>query len=643
MRQTLRPPLDSSAGFLTRLGRDTSGNVLAIVAASLFPMLALIGGGVDMGRAYLAQSRLQQACDAGVLAARKRLGIEVTADGSVPASVAEEANRFFNLNYRDGAYGSDNRKFAITVGDDFSISATASVDVPTTVMAVFDQDTMEVSVDCTSIQHFNDLDIMMVVDTTGSMRHTNAGDSQSRLESLKQVVRNFYTKIDSNKTPQTRIRYGFVPYASNVNVGHLLQDDWVVQSWKYQGREETGFTVPGEDVSYTYYDNWQYVSGTRSEWAQVSSYDATYYAPSGVDEGGYYRCEGTQPADSWATSSVDDTTTAKTTVQTDPPAAVNSVNGTKTHNGTRYRTRRDGNKCYVESSTDVDFVQTYSKHTVVPSLDQPIWRYKQITRNVANWRTEQKGCIEERDTYAITDYANVDFTKALDLDLDRIPTPGNAATQWRPRYPEEIFVRKIEDNGDGDFFTPMFVSSTNYVQSGTWWFSDCPPAASGLTEMSSSQLDSYLDTLVPFGATYHDIGMIWGGRLLSPTGLFASANQPRAGRELSRHMIWLTDGQTEPFDLAYGAYGIDGLDQRRWSPKGKETLTSTIEKRFGVACEQVKNRNITVWVIAFGTTLNPIMEQCAGVGRSFQASNADELNEAFMEIAGAMSELRITN
>ncbi|MGB3165573.1 MAG: Tad domain-containing protein, partial [Alteraurantiacibacter sp.] len=189
MRPTLRLSQDPSAGFLTRLGRDTSGNVLAIVAASLFPMLALIGGGVDMGRAYLAQSRLQQACDAGVLAARKRLGIETTADGSVPASVAEEANRFFNLNYRNGAYGSENRKFTVSIDDDFSITGTASVDVPTTVMAVFDQDEMEVSVDCTSIQHFNDLDIMMVVDTTGSMRHTNAGDSQSRLESLKQVVR----------------------------------------------------------------------------------------------------------------------------------------------------------------------------------------------------------------------------------------------------------------------------------------------------------------------------------------------------------------------------------------------------------------------------------------------------------------------
>ena len=39
-------------------------------AFSLIPILAMIGGGIDMGRGYLSQSRLQQACDAGVLAGR---------------------------------------------------------------------------------------------------------------------------------------------------------------------------------------------------------------------------------------------------------------------------------------------------------------------------------------------------------------------------------------------------------------------------------------------------------------------------------------------------------------------------------------------------------------------------------------------
>src|SRR6185295_8856170 len=91
--------------------RDRGGNTLAIVAAALLPLLGLIGGAVDMGRGYLTESRLQQACDAGVLAARKRLGTSAAVDGVISPEVGEFGQRFFNINFRDGAYGSRERRF----------------------------------------------------------------------------------------------------------------------------------------------------------------------------------------------------------------------------------------------------------------------------------------------------------------------------------------------------------------------------------------------------------------------------------------------------------------------------------------------------------------------------------------------------
>ena len=72
---------NQAQGSLRRLLRDSAGNALPLMAAALVPLLAMVGGGIDMGRSYLAQSRLQQACDAGVLAARKALGSAVVADG----------------------------------------------------------------------------------------------------------------------------------------------------------------------------------------------------------------------------------------------------------------------------------------------------------------------------------------------------------------------------------------------------------------------------------------------------------------------------------------------------------------------------------------------------------------------------------
>ena len=97
---------------------DRRGNTIALVAAAIAPLLAMVGGAIDMGRSYLAESRLQQACDAGVLAARKKLGSTVSLDGLVPAAVANTGNQFFNINFRSSAYGTQNRSFTMTLQPD---------------------------------------------------------------------------------------------------------------------------------------------------------------------------------------------------------------------------------------------------------------------------------------------------------------------------------------------------------------------------------------------------------------------------------------------------------------------------------------------------------------------------------------------
>lgn len=56
---------------LSTLLRDERGNILPLAASGVLVMAALIGGAVDMSRAYQTQSRLQSACDAGVLAGRR--------------------------------------------------------------------------------------------------------------------------------------------------------------------------------------------------------------------------------------------------------------------------------------------------------------------------------------------------------------------------------------------------------------------------------------------------------------------------------------------------------------------------------------------------------------------------------------------
>ncbi|MCR2833782.1 VWA domain-containing protein [Parerythrobacter lacustris] len=635
-------PTFRTPGTMARLARDASGNTLALLAAAILPLLGIVGGGVDMGRAYLAESRLQQACDAGVLAARKKLGTTAVVTGSVPSDVATMGNRFFNINYRSGIYGTDNRQFRMTLNSDFSIAGTASVDVPTTIMGVFGFEEIPVAVECEANLNFSAVDVMMVLDVTGSMRHTNPGDSLSRIDSMKQVIRNFHAELESSRAPGSEVRYGFVPYATNVNVGHLLKDEWVTDEWTYQSRIEAGYSVGIEGD--TYERNWTEVSGTRGDWNDwnvSATYAATYHESGSGDTGGWYTCDGAQPADTLVWTEAKNGA-QRVEIQASPPAVLTIQPMRGTENGRRYRTRLKGTTCELQYLDSSNYVQDFERVAAVPELIAN-WRYAPIQSDVSNWRAETKGCVEERSTYQINDYAAVNLDKAMDLDIDTVPTPGDSDTQWRPMYPAKIYVREIAMNGTGTISTKQVVSDNEYADTGNWWFSDCPTGkAQKLAPMKTDELNAYLDTLVPMGATYHDIGMIWGARLISPTGLFASENGGTSGGARTRHIIFLTDGQTEPYDIAYGAYGVDALDQRRWSRDDTRTLASHVEQRFKVACLEAKKRNITVWTIAFGTTVNQAMVDCAGTGRYFEASNSTELNEAFISIAKQMADLRIT-
>ena len=632
------------AGVLTRLSADTSGNAIMLTTAGLLPLLAIIGGGVDMSRGYAAEGRLQQACDAGALAARKTLGTEPNSEPETLRAVEASGMEFFDFNFPEDQYNSPERSFQMTVEPDFTVSAVASTAIPTTVMTVFGYTEMPISVTCSAQLNMSDTDILLVIDSTTSMRLTNSGDTLTRIDTLRQVLGDFYTQVETSKAPGSKVRYGFLPYSSNVNVGGLLQSDWMVDEWTYQSRlpYDSGLDNTIEvPANYTF---------------SVGAYTGTQTR---IDE---YVSE-TCPADTLVTGRTD-----PVDISTDPHEYYED----ETKNGIDYScTETDGlflvsgteytdyNRRWTYRQRDAYTITSDIQHndylprtfdvssTNGASGSDPTVIGATIAEYVGNfnniWLTSYSGCIEERSTYEIDDFDNVDLSRALDLNIDLVPTPANADTQWRPMFPGFVYARKLGWSASGTFEPePVLATTSSYVRpADVGDISACPSPARKLGEMTEEEFNGYLDGLVMAGQTYHDIGMIWGGRMLSPTGIFASENAT-GDRETTRHLIFLTDGATEAFDLAYGAYGVEPLDQRRWREGSAISLNETVEKRFAFACNEVKKRNITIWVIGFGTELNPIMTSCAGPGRSFEASNASELTAAFDTIVNSVADLRVT-
>lgn len=211
-----------------RLRSDSRGNTLAMAAAAMVPIAGMIGSGLDMSRAYMAQAKLQNACDAGVLAGRREmLGTAWTTDA------AGEAQRFFDFNFPSTTMNAQNLSFTITqdATDLAQVNGVASADIPTTVMSLFGNESIPINVTCNAKQDYGNNDIMLVLDVTGSMNSAPSSGGSSKISMLRTAAVELYRTLEG--ATNTRTRYGIIPYSMSVNVARRLRTRDILRETYY--------------------------------------------------------------------------------------------------------------------------------------------------------------------------------------------------------------------------------------------------------------------------------------------------------------------------------------------------------------------------------------------------------------------------
>ena len=103
----------------------------------------------------------------------------------------------------------------------------------------------------------------------------------------------------------------------------------------------------------------------------------------------------------------------------------------------------------------------------------------------------------------------------------------------------------------------------------------------------------------------------------------------------------MTDGAQESSSSIYHAYGIESLDRRVSSDGTTSQTDSRHLSRFRAICDAVKAKGIRIWAIAFTTGLTSDLRYCASANSAYTASDANQLNSAFQEIAKQVGELRV--
>lgn len=151
----------------SRMRSDERGNILVLFALALLPMLTLVGVLIDTSRTQNAKIDLQNAVDAGVLAAAKLND----ADNTRVAT----AERYFRGALPPNFPGTvDIPRFAITTGS-VSVTGHATAKVNTSFGGLLGKSTIDVGADATALiakPQVRHLDLVFCIDATGSMQNT---------------------------------------------------------------------------------------------------------------------------------------------------------------------------------------------------------------------------------------------------------------------------------------------------------------------------------------------------------------------------------------------------------------------------------------------------------------------------------------
>jgi len=213
--------------LLRRFRKNERGSVMALFAIAIIPMMVAAGLAVDLSRAYLIKSRLSHALDAAGLAVGSMR--TTTTD---TAYLEQQFTNFVNANYPSAEVGATHDLTYVDNGGVISVTGKATVE--TVFMAIVGINNMTVSASAEIIVETNGLELMMVLDNTGSM------GSYNKLEDMKTAAHDLIDILFGNEALPDLLKVGLVPFSGSVNIGTSMSSsvadtstyDWGSTSWE---------------------------------------------------------------------------------------------------------------------------------------------------------------------------------------------------------------------------------------------------------------------------------------------------------------------------------------------------------------------------------------------------------------------------
>ncbi|MAE50994.1 MAG: hypothetical protein CMH27_04215 [Micavibrio sp.] len=516
-----------SFAFAKRYVRNLSG-AIAIMFAFMAPaIVGSAGFALDYAMAYLVQQRLAQAIDASALAG--------AAESTDEAEIESRIRQFFAENYPADKVGFTFEPQVEVVGDEVRVTGNARYD--TSFVRILGIDEIEMQVKTVVARKVQGIEVVLVLDNTGSMGWNN------NITSLKRASQSFINIMFDNASRDEFVRIGLVPYSNSVRVGSYGLGKNPDGS---QYRDGSSFVTLPHDVSVTNNHN------ASSGWyGCVIEHNGTNYNENATYVDGSY-------GQLWKSG----------------------VNW----NGHGWDPARGDNDSYP--------------YDVFPDLADGESEYEGPF-DIYQYGDVERRCVES--TYVCTRWRNgrcrsgYNRCDAYDgYEYDVSSRPNNSCP----------YAQIVPINSDRDFL------------------------------LSQVDPDDY-NVMYPHGNTLGNIGMLWGGRLLSPAPPFTEG-KAWDSEYWKKAIVMMTDGDNTR----------NGTYSSFWDTSNNNYNVATYNQRFEETCTNLKKMGVLIYTVTFTSGINDntkgYYKRCAtSEDQYYDAPGQEDLEEAFRKIARELSTLHI--
>lgn len=592
-----------------------------MMAAGLIPVIAALGAGIDIGRAYMVKSQLQAGVDAGALAGARAFG--VTDNSS--SSRRNQACAYFEGNFSDGYLGSStivcDPKFE-TINGIYVTTMEARTNVPTTFMRLFGFEHQEVSAVAKAELQPRPLEAMVVLDDTGSMKD-NLNGGRTRMTALKEAATDFVNILHQGASSRRDLALGFIGYDVTVNVGHLLPANAIEH---LEGFSSGSVTAGGAWPSNRY--AWKGcvmndttvrdVSATRTV-SEPGAWDLVRSLPG---EGAHPRVRPyfVPPMYVPSRAAKDATDSHKA----DPADSFYRAAGVE-----------PGNNLY--KLDDHSFGATGATYLANSAAYRQYFYDYYIGLN--NGASNASDDVIRRPNGDYYDKAihGTDWV----VDYSRAP---NLSTLWK--NPGDSIV-----NPKGGSVSNANLNTTP-MPSPNW---QCPEEA--MPVQYGRQRSDYIDrinnkhgAIYPANGTIHHTGLLWAYRLLVRDDVFTRSNPTNEAPR--RAIVFMTDGVNEIGETQNGYTDRTFTWYGRWtsptitaSPSNANTQKTQMLRRFEKTCANIQREAnppdvYIIALVANSTAINTAFNGCAP-GRVYRTSSTEELRRAFQDVAAELVDLHL--